>query len=163
MVLRSRIATGLAISVAAGSIAGGALAAGGGGGQKTSGTAYIGPTPKSSKNLLYDAGFNVDKVLGNGAITYTIKPLASTKPGTLTAKAQKVTLWTSTGSLTGTGTATVTITNKPDQGDATVSGGKLKLNRGSGGQAGHSLVATFSGKGNVDSGQYIFKYKGTYK
>jgi hypothetical protein len=139
------------------------VAASGRGGKPTSGTAYIGSTSRSSNNLIYAAGFNVDRVLGSGAVTFTIKPLASTKPATIRAQAKKVTLWTSSGSLSGTGTATIHITGQPKTGDATVSGGKLKLNHGTGGQAGHSLVATFSGKGNAVSGQYVFHYKGTYR
>ena len=88
---------------------------------------------------------------------------AENKPGTIIAKAQKVTIWTSKGSLSGTGSAKLTITNKPKAGDATVSGGKINLTHGSGGQAGHSLVAKFNGIGSVSSGQYVFHYKGTYK
>jgi hypothetical protein len=146
-----------------GALAGVAIASAGGAGKRDTGTAYIGLTSRSTKTLLYPAGFITDKVLGNGAVTYTLKPLAGTAPSTVKVKALKVTTWTTTGSLSGTGSATLTITNKPKAGDATVSAGKLNLTHGTGGQTGHSLVGTFTGNGNVSSGQYVFHYKATYK
>jgi hypothetical protein len=164
-----RLSTPLRAAAIAGSIlivlgvAGVASGAGsGGGGKATSGTAWLAATPRSSSGLVYYAGFNSDRLLGPGAVTYTIKPTA-TKSGTIIATAKKVTVWTSNGTLSGTGTATLTITNKPKPGDDTVTGGKLRLTHGTGGQAGHSLVGTFAGKGNISSGSYVFHYKGTYK
>jgi hypothetical protein len=159
---RAGAVAALAITVAVASATAGAIAASGGGGRQTSGTAYLGSTSRTTKGLVYYAGFNSDKVLGQGAVTYTIKPTSATS-GTITATAKKVTLWTNSGTLTGTGTATLHITNKPKTGDDTVSGGKINLTHGTGGQAGHSLVATFTGAGNLVSGQYVFHYKGTYK
>ena len=79
--------------VAVGSATEGAIAASGGGGRQTSGTAYLAATPRTTKGLVYYAGFNSDKVLGPGAATYTIKPTTATS-GTITATAKKVTLWT---------------------------------------------------------------------
>jgi hypothetical protein len=132
-------------------------------GKADRGTVYIAVTPRPSPSLLYAAGDGVDKVLGEGAITFTIKPLPTNVAGTITVKAVKVTIWGADGSLSGTGSATVTITNKPKQGDATVSNGKASFAKGTGGQKGHSLKITFTGKGSVSSGSYIFNYKGTYK
>ena len=152
----------LAIMVTVASATAGAIAASGGSARQTSGTAYLAATPRTSKGLVYYAGFNSDKVLGHGAATYTIKPTTA-RSGTITAAAKKVTLWTSNGTLSGTGTATLHITNKPKTGDDTVTGGKLKLTHGTGGQAGHSILATFTGAGNIVSGEYVFHYKGTYK
>jgi hypothetical protein len=162
-----RLSTPLYAAVTASSIlivlgVAGAASGAGGGGRATSGTAWLAATPHSGAGLVYYAGFNSDKLLGPGATTYTIKP-TSTKSGTVLAKAKKVTLWTSNGTLSGTGTATLTITNKPKSGDDTVTGGKIRLTQGTGGQAGHSLVGTFTGKGNIVSGSYVFHYKGTYK
>jgi hypothetical protein len=159
---RAGVVAALAIIVAVASAAAGAIAASGGGGRKTSGTAYLASTPRTTPGLVYYAGFNSDKVLGQGAVTYTIKPTSATS-GTITATAKKVTLWTSNGTLSGTGTATLHITNQPKAGDDTVTNGKIKLTHGTGGQAGHSLVATLTGSGNIVSGQYVFHYKGTYK
>jgi hypothetical protein len=159
---RAGAVAGLAIMVVAGGATAGAIAASGGGGRQTSGTAYLAATPRTTKGLVYYAGFNSDKILGPGAATYTIKPTSATN-GTITARAKKVTLWTQTGTLSGTGTATLHITNKPKTGDDTVTAGKLKLTHGTGGQTGHSVVATFTGTGNIATGQYVFHYKGTYK
>jgi hypothetical protein len=64
-------------------------------------------------------------------VTYTIKPTSATS-GTITATAKKVTLWTSNGTLSGTGTATLHITNQPKAGDDTVTNGKIKLTHGTG-------------------------------
>jgi hypothetical protein len=132
-------------------------------GTKTSGTFYVAVTPQFKNGIEYVAGGGTDKLLGSIAETFTIKPLASTKPSTVIAKAIKVTLWTSTGTLTGTGSATLTITGMPKAGDATVSGGKVSLTSGTGAQKGHSFVGTFTGTGNAVSGDYTFNYKGTYK
>jgi hypothetical protein len=159
---RAGTVAALAIMVAVTSATAGAIAASGGGGRQTSGTAYLAATPRTTKGLVYYAGFNSDKVLGRGAATYTIKPTTATS-GTITATAKKVTLWTNTGTLSGTGTAMFHITNQPQTGDDTVTGGKIKLTQGTGGQVGHSLVATFTGTGNIVTGEYVFHYKGTYK
>jgi hypothetical protein len=133
-----------------------------GAGRSTSGTIWIAATPRSSGALLYEAGQIKDKRLSEGAITFTIKPLVSPK-GTITAKAIKVTWWTSTGSLSGTGSAQLTITNTPKPGDSVVKNGTVKLTQGTGGQKGRSLTATFTGSGNVNGALYTFHYKGTYK
>src|SRR5947209_779601 len=159
---RAGAVAALAIMVAVASATAGAIAAGGGSARQTSGTAYLAATPRTSKGLVYYAGFNTDKVLGQGAATYTIKPTGA-RSGSIIATAKKVTLWTSNGTLSGTGTATLHITNKPNSGDDTVTGGKIRLTHGTGGQAGHSIVGTFTGKGNIGTGEYVFHYKGTYK
>jgi hypothetical protein len=138
-----------------------AVATAGGGAKKTSGTVYVGTTPKPGA-LLYVAGFATDKVLGPTAVTYVIKP-TSAMSGTLTANVKKITVWAKDGTLSGKGSATVTITNKPKAGDATVSNGKASLKQGTGCQVGHSLIVTFTGHGNAISGQYVFNYKGSYR
>ena len=159
---RARIALGALTAVGAVAVAAGSVAATSSSGKQTTGTAYVAGTPKPG-SLVYVAGFNTDKVLGPGAVTYALKALPGRASGTIKVNARLVTLWTAKGSLSGTGSATLTITNSPKTGDATVSGGKLKLTHGTGALAGHSLTATFTGKGNVGAGAYVFHYKGTYK
>jgi hypothetical protein len=132
-----------------------------GGGKSTSGTVYIASTPRPS-SLVYAAGNVVDKVLGEDAITFTIKPIGNAA-GTITAKAQKVTLWTRKGSISGTGSALLTITNHPKVGDVTVSKGTASLTNGTGGETGHSFKITFTGTGSLTTGSYTFHYKGKYK
>ncbi len=126
---------------------------------------YVGQAPKPS-SLVYDAGFIQDKVLGQGAVTFVTKAIAS-PAGAITIKSKPVTIYTPNGSLSGTGSGILTITNQPKPGDAVVTGGKLVLNHGTGRLAGHSLRATFSGTGNIGGANipdsYTFRYKGVYR
>jgi hypothetical protein len=151
--------SGGAILVAAGVLA---IAAGGAGatsaGRADSGTAYVANTPKPG-TLVYAAGFNHDKILGDGAVLYAISATPST-PGVFHLSTKHVTLYTGTGSLTGSATATLTQTKS---GKAVISNGKLKLTRGAGSQKGHSLIATFTGTGSVSKLVFVFHYKGTYR
>lgn len=160
----TRSTTGLVGLIAAlGVIAVAATAVGAAGKAKsTKGTIWIASTPRSNSGLLYEAGQIKDKRFGEGAITFTIKPIANPS-GTFTAKALKVTLWTTKGSLTGTGSALITLTNTPKAGDSTASNGKVSLTKGTGGLKGHSFTAKFSGTGNVNGAIYTFTYTGTYK
>jgi hypothetical protein len=127
-------------------------------GKADSGTSYVAIT-HTGGGYEYTAGNNTDKILGVGAITYKLK-LGLSKPGVYTVTAKPVVAYTPTGSLTGTGAATLTVDKN---GTATITGGKLNLTKGAGSQKGHSLVATFTGTGNVAAGVYKFTYKGTYK
>lgn len=161
-VTRLRVAIVCAI-VATAAIAVGAGAVGAkSGSSKTSGKLYVGINPQAKSGIQFLAGQGVDKALGSDAVTFTIKPL-SKSTGVITANAIKVTLWTSGGSLTGTGGATLTVTGMPKAGDVTVSDGKISLTKGTGALKGHSFKATFTGSGNIVSGEYTFVYKGTYK
>lgn len=108
------------------------------------------------------AGDTTDSLFGPGAVVYRLHVLPASS-GKLAIKIPKVTVFYSTGAATGTATATLTITNKPKSGDATVTGGVLKLTKGTGAHAGHSFTGTFSGTGNVTSDLYTINYKGTYK
>jgi hypothetical protein len=108
------------------------------------------------------AGDTTDSLFGAGAVVYRLHILASSS-GQISIKVPKVTVFYSTGSGTGTATATLTITNKPKSGDATVTGGVLKLTKGTGTHKGHTFVGTFSGAGNINGGLYTINYKGTYK
>jgi hypothetical protein len=161
---RWRTAFGLGVTIAALGVAGSALGAAGGG-KPTNGIVYVSQAPKPGP-LVYDSGFLHDKVLGQGAVTFVTKALASPN-GSITIKSKPVTIYTANGSLSGTGSGVLTITNKPNPGDATVTDGKLLLNHGTGRLAGHSLRATFSGTGNIGGANapdyYTFRYKGVYR
>lgn len=162
-VIRARTGFGLGATIVGLGFAGSAIAASGGG-TPTSGIAYVAQAPKPSM-LVYDAGFVHDKVLGAGVVTFVTKALVS-HTGAITIKSKPVTIYTPNGSLSGTGSGVLTITNKPNPGDATVTDGKLLLNHGTGRLAGHSLRATFSGTGNIGGSNspdfYTFRYKGVY-
>ncbi len=157
---RSAAAVTAAITVAA-AVATSSVGAAGGA-RSTSGTIWFAANPRSTSTLLYVGGNIKDKVLGEGAVTFTIKPFVNPK-GRLVAKVNKATVWTATGSLTGTGSGNITVTNKPKQGDSTISGGVLDLTKGTGALKGHSLKATFTGAGNVSGALYTLHYRGTYK
>lgn len=163
-VIRARAALGVGVAIVGLGIAGSAIGASGRG-TPTRGVAYVASVPKPGA-LVYDAGFMRDKVLGQGAVTFVTKALASPSGG-IEIKSKPVTVYTPNGSLSGTGSALLTITNKPRPGDTTVTNGKLLLNHGTGRLAGHSLRATFSGTGNIGGtnvpNYYTFRYKGVYR
>jgi hypothetical protein len=127
-------------------------------GRADSGTSYVAITHQAGK-IEFSAGNNVDKVLGRSAVTYALQVLPSSKAATYTVSAKQVTLYTRNGSLSGTATATLVVAG---DGTATVKNGKLKLTSGAGAQAGHRLIATFHGTGNIGKGTYKFQYAGTY-
>jgi hypothetical protein len=118
-------------------------------------------TTYSAGGLTYAAGSAKDKLFGNEAITYAIKT-QPTPTGPVKITAKPATIWGKTGTLTGTATGTLTVTNATT-GDATITNGKVKATKGTGGWTGHSFTATFSGSGNVKTGAYTVTYKGTYK
>lgn len=128
-------------------------------GRKDSGTSYVAVT-HDKNGFSYTAGNNTDKLLGTSAVTYVLQVLKSSKPAVYTVSVKSVFLYMRTGSLAGTATATLTVGKK---GAATVTNGKLRLTKGAGSQAGHSLIATFHGSGNILQGVYKFVYSGTYK
>lgn len=128
-------------------------------GKADSGTAYVAITHTVGK-VQFAAGNSTDKVLGTGAITYKITVGTGSKPGSLKVSAKPVTIFTKTGELSGTATATLTVAA---DGSAKFSNGKLNLTKGTGGQKGHSLVATFTGTAASATGPFVFHDKGTYK
>jgi len=129
-----------------------------GNGRADSGTAYISIVHQQGSSL-YAAGYNVDKLFGATAVTYVVAVGPST-PGTFKIKAKAVTLYTRDGALTGTGSATQFTT---PSGAETVRDGKLSLTHGTGGQAHHTVTATFSGTYDPKAGAYTFHYKGIYR
>lgn len=128
-------------------------------GRKDSGTSYVAVTHDKGP-FSYTAGNNTDKVLGTSAVTYVLQLLKSTKPAVYKVSVKSVFMYARTGSLAGTATATLTV---GAGGTATITNGKLRLTKGAGSQAGHSLIATFHGSGSVNTGRFKFVYSGTYK
>lgn len=129
-------------------------------GRATSGTAYVAITHVVG-SVQYAAGNARDKILGTGAITYTIKLGTGSQPGTIKVIAKPVTIFTKTGTLSGTATATATVA--AGTGVVTFSDGKLNLSNGTGGQKGHSLRGTFTGIGKSATGPFVFRDKGIYR
>lgn len=127
-------------------------------GRADGGTAYVAVT-HTAGGFEYAAGDGRDKLLGAGAVTYKIKILTTTKAGTYKVSAKPVTLYTATGSLTGSTMGLLTIGAK----DAATVKGTLKLTKGTGALAGHSWIGTVKGSGNVGTGIYVFKTKGVYR
>jgi hypothetical protein len=160
---RGVLAGAVSVAVMAGGAAwtSGALAAGtakAAAGKADSGTSYAAEDVNCGKDVCV-AGFTYDKLFGQTAITYVIK-VGAGKPGTFKVTAKPVVMYTKTGELTGTGTATLAIAAS---GVETIPAGKLDLNKGTGGQAGHTLMGTFTGVGSTKTGLFKFSYKGTYK
>lgn len=129
-----------------------------GAGKPDSGTAYVAVT-HSVGPTLYAAGNVTDKVLGPGAVTYTIRAGTGSMPGTIKITATRVTVFTATGTVYGTSAGTETTNS-----DGTVSlKGTLTLNHGTGAQKGHSFIGTFTGTGKTTTGPFVFHTKGHYK
>jgi hypothetical protein len=127
-------------------------------GRADSGTAYFSITHTAGKTQ-FAAGNDTDKILGEGASTYKIGLSSGPATGTLNVTVNKVTLFTPTGSLSGTATATLNTTKTAQK----ITNGKLTLDHGLGSQKGHSIVAKFTGTANLPANQYVFHYQGTYK
>jgi hypothetical protein len=126
-------------------------------GKADSATAYVAITHSVGKNY-YAAGNVSDKLLGNGAVAYVITAGTGATPGSIKLGGT-VTTFTATGSLSGADTGTEVTS---PSGAVTLSG-KLMLTHGTGGQKGHSYIATFTGTGKAALGPFVFHVKGTYK
>ncbi len=111
---------------------------------------------RTAGGIEYTAGIVADRALGTGAITYQLR-VSTGNAGTIDVTARKVTLYTRTGSLTGTATATIKAANTNQQ---TITG-KLNLTRGAGSLKGDSLQATFSGTADLAKNLIQFKSVGT--
>ena len=107
----------------------------------------------------FAAGNSNDKLFGPGAVTYVNK-VAPTPSGTIKVTTKPVVLFYKDGTLTGTATSELTVATG---GSATLTDGKIKAAHGTGAQAGHSFVGTFTGVGNATTNLYKITYKGTYK
>jgi hypothetical protein len=125
--------------------------------KQTSGVVYAGPTHAEGKDLYVSGDFK-DKLLGRGAIVYVTQASSTQQAGVYNVTAKSVTLYTTKGTLTGTGSGVQTI---HADGTSDVSNGKASLTTGTGAYKGHSLKVTFSGP--YKNGVYTFTYQGTYK
>ncbi len=125
-------------------------------GQHTHGVAWVGITHTEGKNVYISGDFK-DSKLGRGAIVYITRVGGSSKPGTFHVTASRVTLYTSAGSLQGTGAADEVITPS----SVTVKNGTFSLTKGTGAYKGH----TFNGKfgGPQKQGVYTFAYSAVYR
>lgn len=155
---RFAIATaGMLTALALTTVSAGALAANSKS-KSVTGTAYVGENHVVGA-IHYFAGPTSDNVLGSGAITFP-SPITVTPGGVVQFSSSQVTLFTKTGSLSGTASADVTASSATQ---AAVTNGKLSLTKGTGAEKGHSLVGTFTGTGNPSTTEYVFNYKATYK
>ena len=126
-------------------------------GKSDSGTAWVAVT-HTVGSTLYLAGDATDKLLGNDALTYTVKAGTAAQPGTVKTSGT-VTVFTTTGSLSGPFQGSAVTTSS---GSVTETG-KVDLSHGTGGQKGHSEVGTFTGTGASPTGPFVFHTKGIYK
>ena len=126
--------------------------------KSTSGVIYASANHHEGTDL-YVSGDLKDKLLGRGAIVYVVQAESGPTPGSVLVKADKITIFTTKGSLTGTGQAIQTF--NPD-GTATISDGTFKLTKGTGAYKGHKLTGTFTGTFGTDF-IYTFNYTGKYK
>ncbi|MGH2856818.1 MAG: hypothetical protein ACRDMJ_04975 [Solirubrobacteraceae bacterium] len=122
--------------------------------ENTHGTSYF-SIVRTANGIEYTAGIIQDHALGTGAITYDLA-VHGGNAGTIDATAHKVTLYTKTGSLSGTATAVIKAANTNEQ---TVSG-RLNLDHGAGSLKGDSLTATFTGTADLAKNLIQFKYRG---
>lgn len=121
-------------------------------------TSYVAVTHQVGSSY-YAAGNTSDNILGNGAVTYTIKAGTGTKPGTIKITANRVTVFTTTGSLYGSAAGTETTSTA---GSVTLTGA-LTLVHGTGAQKGHSFVGHFTGTGKGPLGPFVFHTSGKYR
>jgi hypothetical protein len=157
----TRFRAAVIAAVSACAVAGVATSAfGAAGGVADKGVVFF-ATTHTAGGTTFAAGNATDKLFGAEAVTYSIKT-APTPTGTVKITVKHGTIWGKAGTLTGTATATLTVTNA-STGASTLTNGKLKATKGTGAWTGHSLTATFTGSGNVQTGQYKITYKGTYK
>lgn len=126
-------------------------------GKQTSGTVWAYVTHAEGKNLFVSGDFK-DKLLGHGGIVYITRVSSGPAQGVFHVNAKRITIYTTKGSISGTGSATQTITST----SSTVSDGKFLLNKGTGAYKGHTFQGTFSGT-QSSNGEYTFTYKARLK
>ena len=124
--------------------------------QHTHGVAWVGVTHTEGKDLYISGDFH-DSLFGRGALVYLTRVSGSSKPGTFHVTALRVTLYTASGSLQGTGAADEVITSS----SSTVKNGTFFLTKGTGAYKGHSLKGTFGGPQN--KGVWTFTYNAVYR
>jgi hypothetical protein len=124
--------------------------------EHTHGVAWVTITHTAGQDH-YIAGDFQDSKLGRGAIVYVSRVSATSTPGTFHVNAIKITVYTTRGSLQGTGSADDVITPS----SATVTNGTFSLTKGTGAYKGHTFKGTFGGP--AKQGVYTFTYKAVYR
>jgi hypothetical protein len=126
--------------------------------KSTSGVIYASANHQEGTDIYVSGDFK-DKLLGRGAIVYVVQASSGPTPGSVLVTADKITIYTTKGSLKGTGQATQTFNA---DGTATISDGTFKLTKGTGAYKGHTLKGTFTGTYGTDF-IFTFNYTGKYK
>jgi hypothetical protein len=122
----------------------------------TTGTVYASANHAEGDDLYVSGDFK-DSVLGRGAIVY-VTTVTPDETGAILVKANRITIYTTKGSIRGKGQATQTF--NPD-GTSTVSDGTFALQKGTGDYQGDEFSGTFDG--TYENGVYKFDYKGLLK
>lgn len=125
-------------------------------GRHTRGVAWVGVTHTQGKDIYISGDFK-DSLLGRGAIVYVTRAAGSSKPGTVHVVSPQVTLYTTAGSLQGTGAADEVITSS----STTVKNGTFSLTKGTGAYKGHTFKGTFGGP--LRQGVYTFTFRAVYR
>jgi hypothetical protein len=126
--------------------------------KQTSGVAYVSATHTEGKVLFVSGDFK-DKLLGRGGIVYqTTVSQDPNATGTFLVTARKITIFTTKGTLSGTGKGKQTVAQ---DGSVNVSDGTFNLTKGTGRYKGHTMKGTFGGP--QKDGVYTFTYKAKYK
>jgi hypothetical protein len=149
--MRKLLAAVAALAATAGGVATAATA-----GHRTTGVVYAGVTHTEGQNVYVSGDFR-DSRLGRGAIVYITRVSGSSQPGTFHVTANTITIYTTHGSLRGSGSADQTVTAS----SSTVQNGHFSLTRGTGAYRGHTFKGTFSG--TSANGVYTFHYRGVYR
>lgn len=151
IVRKSVVAAVAVVAVGVSGVAAAAIKA-----EHSHGVAWVGITHTEGKDL-YIAGDFKDSKLGRGTIVYITRVSGSSTPGTFHVITRKVTLYTTAGSLQGTGAADEVITSS----SATVKNGTFTLTRGTGAYKGHTFKGTFGGP--QKQGVWTFTYNAVYR
>jgi hypothetical protein len=126
--------------------------------KQTSGVAYVSATHTEGKILFVSGDFK-DKLLGRGGIVYqTTVRQDPNQAGTFLVTAKSITIFTTKGTLSGTGKGKQTVAQ---DGSISVSDGTFSLTKGTGAYKGHTMKGTFGGP--QTDGVYKFSYKAAYK
>jgi hypothetical protein len=128
--------------------------------KRTSGVIFASLTHSGAGGLFYADGDFKDKLLGRGAIIYRVRAGAGSQ-NSVTITSKRVTIYTTRGSLRGTGRAVQTSQGTGSDATATVRDGKFSLTKGTGAYRGHTFKGTFSG--HFKDGVYKFTYNGVYR
>ncbi|HET9103726.1 MAG TPA: hypothetical protein VFN55_10270 [Solirubrobacteraceae bacterium] len=159
---RTRLAATLATAVAVVAlITTGALAASRTGAPtytfQDSGTIFASINNANAKGTQFTSGNVFSRHFGHCAITYDLSLLPSNAPGTISVKATRVVLYTTRGSLSGTGTATLVIHGDTQQ----ITKGTLSLDHGAGSMKGYTYDGTFTGLANLQTNKIRFDFNAT--